>query len=632
MQIPLYFYSFITEQLLEKAASEDANAICMSDIHFILIGHTDVGKTSLRKHLKNQPIDMNEPPTVVMESEHIRGIGLDSNVSVTMWDTGGHPFFQDLLPGFARFKCLYGLVFRLPDIENFDSRPDIRRCGYHKSAESPFTYREIMFRNLAFIQAFSCDIQSSRADISACNPAAVIIGTNKDRKSVGSEILIKGLNNELAVYNKFEVYPASAEDCSYVHEIDNTVSGIKKDQGINLLRDNLSQYARSSGMVISHGWIVFKERLMSRVDTKYFDLGIIPLSEAITIGKACGVNYPKAALRHFHELGVFMWYYLSKREIMYNFVVVRPKLLLELLSKIFCFDPALIKEHKLFKKGILTCDFFEFAIKTKTSSFDVKWFVAFLEEQHMSVKINFGRDLCYFIPSLLDTQVDYKTTNLLLSPLCIVPHSGYIATGIFPRLLVALAGVTYGSTIWTIPVSGDVGVCRNQFKFIVNGSIDVVLTEYSNYIQVDCSSTESHSDIYFRIAATIDVQLQRIVPRWFRKKEFNLTFKCETEACSIYPVHFLSIESLLSEPEYEVECSKGPKTSLESSHLLWCMNVDPKHNSKFSVLSRSLIHNTNSSSHIRRAAWLGCFSLYIPHLACKQSRINQCRLKVAMWN
>ena len=94
---------------LKKTKSKD---ICASDIHLILIGHTNVGKTSLRKHLKNEPIDRNEPPTVVMESEYIRGAGLDSNVSVTMWNTGGHPFFQDLLPCFARFKCLLQYVMR----------------------------------------------------------------------------------------------------------------------------------------------------------------------------------------------------------------------------------------------------------------------------------------------------------------------------------------------------------------------------------------------------------------------------------------------------------------------------------------------------------------------------------------
>ena len=555
--------------------SNDANAVSTSDIHFILIGHTNVGKTSLRKHLKNHPIDMEEPPTVVMESEYIRGIGLDSNVSVTMWDTGGHPFFQDLLPCFARFKCLYGLVFCIPDIENFDSCPDVRRCAYHEPAKSLFTNREILFRNLAFIQAFSGSMQSNQAEISLGNPAAVIIGTNKDRKSFNCEILLQQLNDELAAYKMLEVYKASAEDCSYVHEIDNTVSGIKKDQGINFLRDNLSEYAKSSGMEINRDWIIFKDKLMSCVDTKYFDVGIIPLNEAIAIGKACGVDHPKAALRHFHELGVFMWYYLSKREIMYNFIVVRPKLLLEVLSEIFCFDPALIKEHQhLPFKGILACDFFEFTIKAKTSSFDVKWFVAFLEEQYMGVKFKFDHNLCYFIPSLLDVKFDHnKTKKPEVSSLCIVPDSGYVATGIFPRLLAALAGVTYGSTIWTIPSKDEVGVCRNKFMFVVNGGINVVLREYSNYIQVDCSSSNAEccSDICFLIAATIDVQLQRIVPRWFRKKEYKLTFKCENGSCPSSPVHFLSIGSLFSEPEREVKCSKGI-TSLTSSYRHWYKN------------------------------------------------------------
>ena len=568
--------------------SDDASAVYTSaDIHFILIGHANVGKTSLRKHLRNQPIDMEEPPTIVMESEYIREIGGHSNFSVTMWDTGGHPFFQDLLPCFARLMCLYGLVFRIPDIENFDSYPEIRRCEYHEEAKSAFTNREIMFRNLAFIQAFSVGMQINEAKTtldSLYKPAAVIIGTNKDKSSLSSETLIQGLNSEIARYKMLKVYPASAKDCSYVHEIDNTVSGIKKDQGIIRLRDNLSHYAKLSGMVINRDWTIFKNKLMSCVDTKYYSVGIVPLNEAIAIGKECGIDYPKAALRHFHELGMFMWYYLSKREIMYNLIVVRPKLLLEVLSQIFSIDPALIKEHQMLPfKGILACDFFDFTIKAKTSSFDAKWFVAFLEEQYMGVKFKFGHNLCYFIPSLLDVKVDYNITmKSKLSPLCIVPHSGYVATGIFPRLLAALAGVNYGSTIWTIPLKDNVGVCRNKFIFVVNDNIDVVLREYSNYIQVDCSSgtTACHSDIYFRIAATIEVQLQRIVPQWFRKKEFNLTFKCENESCPSYPIHFLSIESLFSKPAYDVVCSNGLSTSLKSSHLHWYRNLDPKDQSK----------------------------------------------------
>ena len=40
-------------------------------IHLILIGQTGVGKTSVRKHLKDEPIDMNESPTIVMEPEFL---------------------------------------------------------------------------------------------------------------------------------------------------------------------------------------------------------------------------------------------------------------------------------------------------------------------------------------------------------------------------------------------------------------------------------------------------------------------------------------------------------------------------------------------------------------------------------
>ena len=138
-------------------------------IHLILIGHTGVGKTSLRKHLKDEPIDMNETPTIVMEPEFLYRESVElsaaspfkcikdvlsssnSKVFLTMWDTGGQPIFQDLLPCFARLKCMYGIVFRLPDLQEFDSRPEIRPCDeHHESVTSPFTNKDILYRNLAY--------------------------------------------------------------------------------------------------------------------------------------------------------------------------------------------------------------------------------------------------------------------------------------------------------------------------------------------------------------------------------------------------------------------------------------------------------------------------------------------------
>ena len=110
-----------------------------SQIHLILIGHTGVGKTSLRKHLKNEPINMDESPTIIMEPEFLYRESIkmansipfksirealkdsSSKVFLTMWDTGGQPIFQDLLPCFARLKCMYGIVFRLPDLQDLDA-------------------------------------------------------------------------------------------------------------------------------------------------------------------------------------------------------------------------------------------------------------------------------------------------------------------------------------------------------------------------------------------------------------------------------------------------------------------------------------------------------------------------------
>ena len=168
------------------------------EIHLILIGHTGVGKTSLRKHLKNMPIDTQEAPTLIMESDYMhKEIPLQSSgnrLSLTMWDTGGQPIFQDLLPCFARFRCMYSLVFRLPDIVSFDCCPEIRPYSKHsKPVQSLFTNREIIYRNLAFIQAFSSSFQEKPGDKASSFgfPAAIVVGTCYDKLPSYHEDLVE---------------------------------------------------------------------------------------------------------------------------------------------------------------------------------------------------------------------------------------------------------------------------------------------------------------------------------------------------------------------------------------------------------------------------------------------------------
>jgi hypothetical protein len=527
-----------------------------------------------------------------------------SRVFLTMWDTGGQPIFQDLLPCFARLKCMYGIVFRLPDIEAFDSFPSIRPCDeHHEGSTSPFSNEDIVYRNLAYVQAYSCSMKKHLDDmpihtgstIMSSNtnfPSAVVIGTCKDEVSAllahsGSSLEAKKdeLNKNLSEFiytNKVSVYPIPDTESNYIHEVDNTASGVKEDPGIGYLRDNLTRCAQESNMKISHEWKKFKAMLqrLCYSDSRYVNVGIMPLNEAVEIGRRCGVSSPKSALQYFHELGVFMWYHLSKRATVSSFVVINPKTLLEVLSKVFCFDSNSLtpNQKSLLKFGIVTSKFFGVLLKRKACKIDDTWFIGFLEEHYLSARVQKGVDVSYFLPSLLSTKPNYKDNlknfNSIVSPLYVVPQSGYIATGMFTRLLTVLAGVTYGSTIWRIPLTdGKLGeVCRNQFEFIVNDSVHIVLSEFSKYIRVDCVHCMDglDEDIFCHIASTLDVQLQRIVPRWLKEREFNITFECENEECdsSAYR-HFFTNEDILFQSEGEVTCSNGMKSSLKPTHVKW---------------------------------------------------------------
>jgi hypothetical protein len=575
--------------------------------HLILIGHAGVGKTSVRKHLRNERIYTNESPTIVMESEFLYRESMEDNmpfkyikdglgssagrVFLTIWDTGGQPVFQDLLPCFARLKCMYGIVFRLPDIDSF---PSIRPCDEYTS---PFSNEDIVYRNLAYLQAYPCSMKKHFAPIhessavmsSVTNfPSAVVVGTFKNDASTlladpESLLVVKKneLNKNLSEFirtNHISVYPVPDTESNYIHEIDNTASGVKEDPGIGHLRDNLTRCAQESNTNISHEWKKFKAMLqrMCYTDSRYVNVGIISLNEVIEIGRRCDVNNPKSALRYFHELGVFMWYHLSKRATMNNCVVIGPKTLLKVLSKVFCFDPNSFNPGQKF---LVTSEFFCALLKRKSCKIDGKWFIDFLEENFLSAEVQQDDCICYFLPSLLSTKPNYKDNlkdfNSIVSPLYIVPQSGYIATGMFTRLLTALAGVTCGSTAWTIPLTiGKLGdVCRNQFEFLVNDRVHIVLTEYSKYIRVDCvhiCMDSMNEDIFCHIVSTLDVQLQRIVPRWLEEREFNITFECENEECDFSASrHFLTDKDILFQSESEAECSNGRKTSLKPAHVKW---------------------------------------------------------------
>ena len=561
-------------------------------IHVILIGHTGVGKTSLRKHLKNEPIDDNERPTIVMEPEFLYRESLTKDafkllldlpkncqIFLTMWNTGGQPIFQDLLPCFARLKCLYGIVFRLSDLEKFE--PTV----------SPFTNRDIMYRNLSFVQTFSYNTQENippqlRSKHSQkASTAAVVIGTHRDKATALDKKILQEIDHNIGQFasknkSSISLYPVQQHGKSYIHKVDNTRSGMES------LRNTILTYANeTSDIEIPRSWQLFRLALQKKCYTDCISVGIIPLDEAISIGKEYKVEELKAALMYFHELGVIMWYHLSEKKNMKNFVIIDPKALLTVLASLFCYDPRLLKPEwkSLVEKGIIPMSFYTSLLKKKPSKIDDCWFMEFLEEHHLSVKIIFPghNEICHFVPSMLPvpTKDDYGTIlehlDSDVSPLYIVPESEYIATGVFTRLLTALAGVIIGNTRWRIPLDNSepcIQYCRNQFKFIVNECICVILTEFSQFIRVDCVSYNDailSEDIYYHILSTLNVQLQRIVPRWLEEREFDLTLACNNSSCSASNIkHFYVIKKLMLESN-TCECSNQQVSELKKSELAW---------------------------------------------------------------
>lgn len=601
--------------------------VCLDDdlvedevqIHLILIGHTGVGKTSLRKHLKNEPIDPNESSTIVMEPEFLYRESIDdlevdesaspfksikdslksqaNKVFLTMWDTGGQPIFQDLLPCFARLNCIYGIVFRLNDLQHFDEKPTIRPCKeYFTTAVSPFTSKDLVYRNLAYIQAFSQSSekraenlpslpQTEQTDETAPKsfPAALVVGTYKDSVSEADiQDKKEELNNGIKDFvskNEASVYSVSNND-SYIHEIDNTASGRNIDEGMNHLRNNLSLCAKETSMKIYRSWQVYKARLQRLCYTDCINLGIIPLDEALAIGNECKVSSPRSALTYFHELGIFIWYHLSVKESLKSFVVIDPKALLKVLAKIFCYDPndLTFESVSLAERGMLTIEFFGHLLSSKSCRLDDKWFVDFLDEHHLSIEVTIEEEKLRFIPSILSIKPNYYENMLYrfeISSLYVVPKCHYIATGMFTRLLTVLAGITSGSLTWRIPNEYECSLqpSRNQFEFVVNDCIYVTLSEFAEYLRIDCLhyyDAEVEEKLLYSIASTLDVQLQRVVPRWLENREFNFTFACQNEICLSHlsnKIHFFSEENLLQEGNGKEMClcTNGQSSALKDS-------------------------------------------------------------------
>ncbi|XP_064398620.1 uncharacterized protein LOC135345186 isoform X3 [Halichondria panicea] len=612
----------------------DSEYLEVPHLHMFLIGHTGVGKTSIRKHLQNIPFNNEEKSTIIMEQELLYQETFESTVDsnkrtvvfekydsvyksdpdkiyLTLWDTGGQPMFQDLLPCFAKFRSIYGIVVRLCDLldnSNASIRPTF---PLEIEREAPYTSTDYLYRCLSFIDSTSFDLHlSNLPDIlkkrvfEAANetafPKVAFIGTFKDQIKLDSEdkqqdleqVLFRLKDNLETDFLENVILPSTSAPNSVMFEIDNTQSGAKYDDdpGMKTLREQIVSCTKSAKAKIPRKWIDFKIDLERESRLQKPCTGVVAFEKASKIADLHKTDL-RAALCYFHELGIFIWYHDKKN--LQEYVFVEPKNLLSILGTIL--DPQVYTDlpeqwKQLQTQGILNVQVCEKLLADSKTGIPLSWILSFFEEHHLAIPLLEG----YFIPSMLQVlpicpnhQHVFKASisacsvlqaDLEVAPLFLVPKSKFVSPGFFPRLMTVLSGIKKGSIIWKL--SPDFINCKNIVSFEINNQFRLVFTEFIDCVRAHFDGLTDdnipHHDLCLQIVSTLNVQLQRVV----NTKSIRLTFLC---SCSEHSSSTNFLKYLPFATDNHVSCGEhvGKQMELTTAQKIW---LTDEHHPKIATL------------------------------------------------
>ena len=630
----------------------DSEYLEVPHLHMLLIGHTGVGKTSIRKHLQNIPFNDKEKSTIIMEQELLYQETFEStidskksavvfkkydsvyksdpdNIYLTLWDTGGQPMFQDLLPCFAKFRSIYGIVVRLCDLLD-NSNASIRpTCPLEIERESPYTYTDYLYRCLSFLDSNSLDVHlSNLPDIlkkrvfelasGTVFPKIAFIGTFKDQIKIDDkqdldQMLLQlklNLNSLKTNFHEKIILPSASTPSSVMFEIDNTQSGAKYDDpGMKILREQIISCTKSAKAKIPRKWVAFKIDLERESRLQQPCTGIVTFEKASEIAKKCKTDL-RAALCYFHELGIFIWYHDKKR--LQEYVFVEPKNLLSILGTIL--DPQVYKDHpkqwkSLQTRGILNVQVGKKLLEDSKTGLPLSWILNFFDEHHLAMHMPLLES--YFIPSMLQVlpicpnhQHVFHTrisacsvlpnhqhvfgtrisacsvlpAELQVAPLFLVPISKFIPPGFFPRLMTVLSGIKKGIIIWKL--SPNFINCKNMVSFEINNQFRLVFTEFIDCVRAHFDGLTDDNipqpDLCLQIVSTLNVQLQRVI----NAKSMRLTFvcSCSEHSCSIHFLKYLPFAT-----DNHIPCGEhtGKQMELTAVHKIW---LTDEHHPKIATL------------------------------------------------
>ena len=604
----------------------DSEYLEVPHLHMLLIGHTGVGKTSVRKHLQNIPFNDKEKSTIIMEQELLYQETLETidsekstvvfkkydsvyksdpdKIYLTLWDTGGQPMFQDLLPCFAKFRSIYGIVVRLSDLLD-NSNASIRpTCPLEIERESPYTSTDYLYRCLSFLESTSLDVHlgnlpdilKKRLASGMVFPKIAFIGTFKDQIKIDDKQDLDQMLLQLKVtletnFREKVILPSTSTTNSVMFEIDNTRSGAKfEDPGMKALRKQIVSCTKSAKAKIPSKWISFKIDLERESRLQQPCTGIVTFEKASEIAKKYKTDI-KAALCYFHELGIFIWYHDKKN--LQEYVFVEPKNLLSILGTIL--DPQVYIDlpeqwKQLQAQGILNVQIYENLLADSKTGLPLSWILSFFEEHHLAMPLLEG----YFIPSMLQvlpicpnhhhvfdvsiSACSVLPANLKVAPLFFVPISKFMPPGFFPRLMTVLSGIKEGSIIWKR--SPDYINCKNMVSFEINNQFQLVFTEFIDCVRAHFDGLTDdnvpYRDICLQIVSTLNVQLQRVI----NKQSVRLTFVC---SCSEHSssIHFLKCLPFATDNYAPCGQHAGKQMKLTTAHKIW---LTDEHHPKIATL------------------------------------------------
>ena len=598
----------------------------LSHLHLILIGHTGVGKTSIRKHLQNIPLDDQEDSTIIMEQELLHQsaltgsgsaifekcsteyIGKPGQVFLTLWDTGGQPMFQDLLPCFAKYRSVYGIVFRICDLLK-ESKAVVKPVSHWESEwMSSYTYTDYIDRCYSFLESHSSNMQLEIGNLppevkmvflesSKLHdfPKVALIGTFKESDDVVTipdcelrkqyKKLSDSFNDSHLIFRERALLPENRQ--SVVFETDNKNSGLKKDPGIVELRKQILSCSHSARTKIPTKWMHFKLKLERSSQLQQPRTGIVTLESAEQVAKDLGIN-PKAALCYFHIQGIFLWYFES--ESLQDQIIIDPNNLISVLGTVLnpkVFNNFREQWRQLQCIGMLDTRRAVDMLDNSGTGLPSRWIFSYFEKHHLAVQLNETRR--YFIPSMLQMlvkvcpnfihtcNVDDKLCSSIVhdsdrgaAPLFLVPKSKCVPPGFFPRLMTILAGIQFGDIVWELlPINGR--LFRNLVSFKVNNEVVILFTEFINCIRIQLTSIsdkEISREICRSILSQLKVQVKRVFPKASGPPVY-INFTC---FCSSEP-HFLP--QLPSTTEDEVLCN-GNIFKFTEAHKKWIKEPAPK--------------------------------------------------------